>query len=59
MKLTNAVAERIARRLRLAGFVCGDADVWNVYERGTLDGAESLASRILQEFDEYGVEVKL
>lgn len=56
MKLTNHVAERIARRMRLDGFTCEEADVWKVYEVGSLDGAESLCSRILNEFDEYGVD---
>jgi hypothetical protein len=59
MRLTNAVAERIARRMRLVGFSCEEADVWKVYEEGSLDGVESLASRILNEFDEYAVEVPL
>lgn len=57
MKLTNAVAKRIASRMRRDGFTCEEADVWKVYEVGDLDGAESLCSRILNEFDEYGVEV--
>jgi hypothetical protein len=57
MKLTNAVAERIARRMWLDGYACDEADVWKVYAIGDLDGAEGLASRILNEFEEYGVEV--
>ncbi len=58
MKLTNHVAERIARTMEHDGFGrCEAADVWKVYEEGTLDGAEALCSRILNEFDEYGVEV--
>lgn len=56
MRLTNAVAQRISRRMVSDGFTCEESDVWKVYETGDLDGAESLCSRILNEFDEYGVE---
>lgn len=57
MRLTHQVATRIARRMRLDGFEdCVEADVWDVYRDGYLIGRESLSSRILNEFDEYGVE---
>jgi hypothetical protein len=42
--------------MALDGFGCTTADVWNVYRNGTLSTNEALASRILQEFDEYGVD---
>jgi hypothetical protein len=44
--------------MRRDGFDCGSSDVWQVYKSGTLLDRESLASAILQEFDELGIEVK-
>jgi hypothetical protein len=53
--LTKTLAERVAQRMRRDGFVCTSDDVLQVWAYGYLDGRESLASRILQEFDELGV----
>lgn len=60
VKLTKNVAERIAARMRRDGFVCSIDEVQEIYDTGTLashPGDEALASRVLQEFEEYGVEI--
>jgi hypothetical protein len=56
MKLTPVLAERVAERMRRDGFFCGAADVELVYRDGTLADNEALASAILQEFEELGIE---
>lgn len=59
MKLTDHVAERIARRMRMDGFdQCSAQDVRDLVSRGSLKHEDAaLESRILQELEEYGVEV--
>lgn len=58
MKLTRTVAVRVAEKMRRDGFHgCTAQDVEQVYNTGDLPDRESLASRILQEFEELGVEV--
>lgn len=56
MRLTHHVADLIAVRLTRDGWHVTTADVCNVYRNGTLSTNKALASAILQEFDEYGVE---
>jgi hypothetical protein len=56
VKLTKTLAERVAQRMRRDGFPCDAADVSELYEDGWLVD-EALASRILQEFEELGIEV--
>lgn len=57
MRLTDTLAERIAGHMRRDGYECIAADVWSVWRAGTLYERESLASAILQEFEELGIEV--
>lgn len=56
MKLTSTLAERVAARMRRDGFDCATEDVYAAWLNGTIDSRESLASRILQEFEELGIE---
>jgi hypothetical protein len=56
MKLTKILADRIAAKMRRDGFECSRSDVEVVWETGTLFNNEMLASRILQEFEEYGMD---
>lgn len=55
MILTDTLAERVAQRMRRDGFQCDAQDVEEVWDTGTLENA-ALASAILQEFDELGIE---
>lgn len=55
--LTKTLAERVAGRMRRDGFDCDASDVECVWYDGTLANDEALASRILQEFEELGIEV--
>jgi hypothetical protein len=55
MTLTPVLASRVARRLKRYGFDASGDDVWLVYESGTHPNA-ALASAILQEFEELGIE---
>lgn len=55
MQLTNTIAKRIASKMRRDGFTCTESDVFEVWATGAHCENEFLASRILQEFDEYGL----
>ncbi len=55
MNLASQVAERIAARMRADGFECDEADVWEVYSWRRLKD-EVLASRIREEFSQYGIK---
>lgn len=57
MRLTQTLAERVAQRMRRDGFECSKADVLEVARSGDLANRESLASRILQEFEELDIDV--
>lgn len=58
MKLTNTLAKRVASKMRARGYHwCTTAHVFATLADGTLPGNESLASAILQEFEELEVEV--
>ena len=55
--LTKTLAERVAQRMRRDGFnECAADDVRKVWDTGDLPDRESLASRILQEFEELGLQ---
>lgn len=58
MRLTQVLAVRVCERMKRDGFDnCRVAHVWDAYRIGDLPGDESLCSRILQEFEELGIEV--
>lgn len=57
MTLTYTLAGRVASRMRRDGFECTTDDIWMVWKTGDLEDRESLCSRILQEFEEIGIEV--
>jgi hypothetical protein len=58
MTLTAVLAERVAQRMRRDGFNrCTQDDVHEVWNTGTLERDDALASAILQEFEELGIEV--
>jgi hypothetical protein len=58
MRLTEPVAARIVSRMKRDGYPdCTSKQVWDAYHDGDVIGQESLCSRILQAFDDYGVEV--
>ncbi len=56
MILTKTLAERVAQRMRRDGYECDTNDVQVVWDAGTLIERESLASAILQEFEELGLD---
>lgn len=63
MKLTQHVAERVARRMRMDGFDrCTAQDVWDAYRSSIEAGIvgeehdAALESRILQELDDFTEE---
>jgi hypothetical protein len=57
MRLTPTLAERIAGRMRRDGFECTAHDVTEVERLGHLTGdRDALASRILQEMEELGID---
>jgi hypothetical protein len=56
MTLAKTLAERVASRMRRDGFECTADDVQAVWLNGDLVDRESLASRILQEFEELGLQ---
>jgi len=63
--LNQHIADRIAEKCKLAGFDRAvPQDVWDVVKYGGVDPGTvseghdaALESRILQELDEYGIEV--
>lgn len=58
MMLTKILAERVAQRMRRDGFdECTADDVRKVWDSGDLPDQESLASRILQEFEQLGLQL--